>query len=331
MKAWVVSGYKAPLELTDRPEPEVGDRDVLVQIRAAGVNVLDEKIRAGAFKLILPYRPPFGLGHDLAGVVVGLGGDATRFAVGDEVFARVRDHRTGTFAERLAVHEDDLAIKPGSLSMRDAASAPLAALTAWQALVEVADVQPGQKVLVHAGSGGVGVWAIQLAKHLGATVATTTGTTNVAWVRELGADLVVDYRTEDFTDLVRDYDVVLDSQGGDVLARSLRVLRTGGLAIGISGPPDPDFARAQDFPLPLRLAMSVISARTRRSARRLGVRYAFLFMRADGRQLGEIARLIDAGALRPVVERTYPFSQAAEALAHVASGRSRGKIVVTDD
>ena len=288
---------------------------MLVDIHAAGVNLLDAKVRDGEFKLFLPYKAPFVLGHDLAGVVTRVGPAVTRFAVGDEVYARPRDGRIGTFAERIAVHEDDLAIKPASLSMAEAASVPLVALTAWQALVERANLQPGQKVLIHAGSGGVGTYAIQLAKHLGATVATTTGTSNVEWVRDLGADVVIDYRTQDFETVVRDYDVVLDSQGGDTLAKSLRVLKPGGIAIGIAGPPDPDFARQLGLRFPLRLVMALLSLKTRRAARRRGVRYSFLFMRASGAQLDEITKLIDAGALRPIVDRTYPFDEAPQALA----------------
>ena len=216
------------MQAGEAAEPTVGDRDVLVDIHAAGVNLLDAKVRDGEFKLFLPYKAPFVLGHDLAGVVTRVGSAVTRFTVGDEVYGRPRDGRIGTFAERIAVHEDDLAIKPASLSMAEAASVPLVALTAWQALVERANLQPGQKVLIHAGSGGVGTYAIQLAKHLGATVATTTGTSNVEWVRDLGADVVIDYRTQDFETVVHDYDVVLDSQGGDTLAKSLRVLKPGG-------------------------------------------------------------------------------------------------------
>jgi NADPH:quinone reductase-like Zn-dependent oxidoreductase len=188
----------------------------------------------------------------------------------------------------------------------------------------------GQKVLVHAGSGGVGTYAIQLAKHLGATVATTTGTSNVEWVRALGADVVIDYRTQDFETLVRDYDVVLDSRGADTLARSLRVLKPGGIAIGIAGPPDAEFARAQGLRLPLRIAIDLLSLKTRRAARRRNVRYSFLLMRASGAQLDEITRLIDTGLLRPVVDRTYPFDEALQALAHVEGGRARGKVVITN-
>ena len=214
MKAYVVDRYKQPLRLADLPEPTVGDHDVLIAIAGAGVNVLDEKVRDGQFKLVLPYKTPFALGHDLAGVVAQTGPKVTRFTIGDEVFGRPRDGRIGTFAQRLAVHEDDVSRKPRNVSMAVAASVPLVALTAWQALVDVARVRPGQRVLIHGGSGGVGTYAVQLAEHLGATVATTAGTSNVDWVRDLGADTVIDYKTQQFDDLLSDFDVVLDSQGG---------------------------------------------------------------------------------------------------------------------
>ena len=331
MKAFLVKKYKSPIKAGEAAEPTVGDRDVLVDVHAAGVNLLDAKIRDGEFKLILPYKAPFILGHDLAGVVSHVVSAVTPFAVGDEVYGRPRDGRIGTFAQRIAVHEDDLATKPGSLSMAEAASVPLVALTAWQALVERAHLQPGQKVLIHAGSGGVGTYAIQLAKHLGATVAPTTGTGNVEWVRGLGADIVIDYRTQDFETVARNFDVVLDSQGKDTLAKSLRILKPGGIAIGIAGPPDPDFARQQGLGLPLRLVMGLLSWKTRQAARRQGARYSFLFMRASGAQLCEITKLIDSGVLRPIVDRTYPFDQAAQALAHVEGGRAKGKVVITMD
>lgn len=329
MKAFIVDKYKRPMAPGEAAEPTLGPRDILVDVHAAGVNLLDAKIRDGEFKVFLPYKAPFVLGHDVAGVVSRVGAAATRFSPGDEVYGRVRDGRIGTFAERIAVDEDDLALKPASLSMAEAASVPLVALTAWQALVELAHLQPGQKVLIHAGSGGVGTYAIQLAKSLGATVATTTGTGNVEWVRELGADVVIDYRTQDFEAVLSDYDVVLDSQGGETLMKSLRVLKPGGLAIGIAGPPDPDFARRLGLRLPLRIVMAALSLKTRRAARRQGARYAFLFMRAAGAQLGEITALIDSGRLRPVVEKTYRFSDAPQALAHVEGGRTKGKVVIS--
>jgi len=256
MKAYLVNKYQRPMEAGDAPEPAVGGHDVLVDVHAAGVNLLDARIRDGVFKLFLPYKAPFTLGHDVAGVVSRVGSAVTRFSVGDEVYARPRDGRIGTFAERIGVHEDDLAFKPASLSMAEAASVPLVALTAWQALVERANLQRGQKVLIHAGSGGVGTYAIQLAKHLGRR----------------------------------------------------------------SPPPQ----------APATSNGSATSAPTSSSTTgRRGVRYSFLFMRASGVQLGEITKLIDSGDLRPIVDRTYPFDEAPQALAHVERGRSKGKVVIT--
>jgi NADPH:quinone reductase-like Zn-dependent oxidoreductase len=199
MKAFAVGRYgKDGLQMREMPEPGIGAHDVLVEVRAASVNLLDAKIRDGEFKLILPYRVPFVLGHDVAGVVVRAGSAVRSFAPGDEVYARPGTDTIGTFAELAAVHEDDLALKPATLTMEEAAALPLVALTAWQALVERANLQPGQNILIHAGSGGVGTIAIQLARHLGAHVATTTGTANIEWVKDLGADVVIDYKREDF-------------------------------------------------------------------------------------------------------------------------------------
>lgn len=330
MKAYVLDRYGKgqALRLTDLPDPEIGDRDVLVAIEATALNQLDSKIRDGEFKPLLSYKPPFVLGHDLAGTVVAVGRGVRRFKVGDAVHARPRDGRIGTFATRIAVDEDDLAHVPDGLSMAQAASVPLVALTAWQALVEMANVRAGQKVLIHAGSGGVGTIAIQLVKHLGATVATTTSAANADLVRSLGADVVIDYRTQDFSDLLSGYDVVLASLDPKTLEKSLKVLRPGGRLISISGPPDPAFARDQGLNLVLRLVMRMLSASIRRKAKRAGVTYSFLFMRADGSQLSEIDTLIERGAIRPVIDRTYPFAQLNEALAYVDSGRAKGKVVV---
>jgi len=243
MKAFIVERYgkKRVLRSAEMPHPDLRDDEVLVQVHAAGVNQLDSKIRDGEFKLILPYRLPLILGHDVAGVVVKVGARVQQFKPGDEVYARPDDFRIGTFAEFVAVKEDSLAIKPDNITMEEAASIPLVGLTAWQGLVEKAKLGAGQKVFIQAGSGGVGTFAIQLAKHLGATVATTTSTANVALVKRLGADVVIDYKTQDFEKVLRDYDVVLNSQDGKTLEKSLRVLKGGGKLISISGPPDPDF------------------------------------------------------------------------------------------
>ena len=330
MKAFILDRYgkTRSTRIGELPEPEPGDDDVLVQVHAAGVNALDSKIRNGEFKLLLPYRLPAVLGNDVAGIVIRVGSRVRRFKPGDEVYARPETARMGAFAERIAMNESAVAIKPATLDMEQAASLPLVALTAWQALVDRANLSKGQKVLVHAGSGGVGTVAIQLAKHLGAFVATTTSTANVEWVRSLGADVVVDYRKEDFAASLRDYDVVLNSLGTDVLEKSLRVLKPGGKLISISGPPDPDFAKDIGASWILRQVMRVLSRRIRKQAMRRGVSYSFLFMKESGEQLRKIAALVDAGIVRPVVDRVFGLDAAGEAMAYVDQGRAKGKVVV---
>ncbi|MBT9501101.1 MAG: NADP-dependent oxidoreductase [Burkholderiaceae bacterium] len=330
MKAFVADRYakKRALRLADMPVPDLRDDEVLVEVHAAGVNQLDFKLRDGEFKLILPYRLPLILGHDVAGVVVKAGPHARKFKLGDEVYARVDDFRIGSFAEFVPARESSLALKPKSLTMEEAASIPLVGLTAWQALIERAQLKRGQKVFIQAGSGGVGTFAIQLAKHLGASVATTTSTANVALVKSLGADVVVDYKTQDFGDVLRDYDLVLNSQDGKALDTSLRVLKRGGTLISISGPPDPEFGKQIGAPGFVRLVMRLLSAGVRRKARSRGLGYAFLFMKANGAQLHEITRLIEEGAIRPVIDKVFPFESTNEALRYLESGRARGKVVI---
>ena len=330
MKAFILERYgkKSSMRLGEMPKPEVRDHDVLVAIHAASLNQLDAKIRDGEFKLILPYRLPLILGNDVAGVVVRVGSKVRGFKSGDEVYARPNQDRIGTFAEFIAMNEADVALKPRNLTMEESASIPLVGLTAWQVLIERAELKKGQKVLIHAGSGGVGTFAIQLAKHIGATVATTTSAANVDLVRSLGADIVIDYKKEDFAKVLSGYDVVLNSQDGKTLERSLRVLKGGGKLISISGPPDPDFAKDIGLPWVFRLAMRLLSYRTRKSAKRHHVSYSFLFMRPSGDQLREIGSLIDSGIIRPVVDRVFPFESTKEAMAYVDKGRAKGKVIV---
>lgn len=330
MKAYILDRYKkqSALRLGDMPEPEVRDRDVLVAVHAAGLNQLDAKIRDGEFKLILPYRLPLILGNDVAGVVVRVGSKVRGFKPGDEVYARPSQDRIGTLAEFIAIDEADLALKPGNLSMEEAASIPLVGLTAWQVLIDRAELKRGQKVLIHAGSGGVGTFAIQLAKHLGATVATTTSTENVDLVRSLGADVVVDYKKEDYTKVLNGYDVVLNSLGKDTLEQSLKVLKPGGMLISISGPPDVAFARESGLNGFLRQVTRLLSFGIRSKAKRHGVGYSFVFMRANGEQLGKITSLIESGIVRPIVDRVFPFQATNEAMDYLATGRVKGKVVV---
>jgi NADPH:quinone reductase-like Zn-dependent oxidoreductase len=329
MRAFVVDHYgRDGLREADVPTPSVGPGDVLVDVRAASVNPLDVMVRNGELKQLLSYPRPFTLGHDVAGTVTEVGSGVRAFEVGDEVWARPRDHRIGTFAESIAIDSADVALKPASLSFAEAAAVPLVALAAWQALVDVAHVRPGQRVLVHAGAGGLGSTVIQLAHHLGAHVATTARGTDAEALTALGADQVVDFTTTDFADVLHDYDVVLDSLGTDSLHKSMTVLKPGGLAISVVGPPDPAFATQVGKPL-FRPVMTLLSRQVRRQARRLGVSYSFLFMHADGAQLATLTRLYDAGDLRPVLDRTFDFDQTLDAVAYVEHGKAHGKVVIT--
>jgi NADPH:quinone reductase-like Zn-dependent oxidoreductase len=330
MKAFIVDRYKSnsALRLGEMPEPEVRDHDVLVVIHAASLNPLDAKIRDGEFKLILPYRLPLILGNDVAGVVVRVGSKVRRFKSGDEVYARPRKDRIGTFAELIAMDEADVALQPKNLTMDEAASIPLVGLTAWQVLIERANLKKGQKLLIHAGSGGVGTFAIQLAKHIGATVATTTSATNVDLVRSLGADVVIDYKKEDFSKVLSGYDVVLNSLGRDMLEKSFNVLKPGGKLISISGPPDVAFAKENGLNWFLQQVMRLLSLSIRRKAKRHGVTYSFVFMRADGEQLGKITSLIESGFVRQVVDRIFPFVATNEAMDYLSTGRAKGKVVI---
>ena len=330
MKAFVLDRYgkQESMRLGDMPKPLLGDDDVLVEVHAAGVNLLDSKLKSGEFKLLLPYRMPLVLGHDVAGVVVQVGSRVRQFKIGDEVYARAPDHRIGTFAEFIAVNENDVAPKPGNISMEEAASIPLVGLTAWQALIERAHLKKGQKVFIQAGSGGVGTFAIQLARHIGATVATTTSSANAGLVKSLGADVAIDYRKDDFEKVLQHYDLVLHSQDAVALEKSLRVLKPGGALVSISGPPDPAFAKGIGAPWFVRLIVRLLSAGVRRRAAGRDLRYSFLFMRASGPQLREITRLVEAGIIRPVMDRVFPFESTNEALAYVEAGRAKGKVVV---
>ncbi len=307
----------------------VGPLDVLVEIRAASVNPIDIRVRNGELKRLVHYRFPLRMGTDLAGVVTAVGSGVRRFCIGDEVYARPNRLHIGSFAQRIAVHENEVALKPHSLSFEEAASLPLVALTSRQAMVDIANIQPGQKVLIHAGAGGVGTFAIQLAKHLGAYVCATASQAKHALVLSLGADAVIDYKSQDFADVLSGYDMVFDTQGGDTLLRSFGVLREGGIVVSVAGPPDLELAR--DWPMPwyLRLGIRAISWKVRRAARTHQCRYRFMLMQPSGVQLAEIAALVDDGVIRPVIDKVYAFDNVKEAIAYAETGRATGKIIIS--
>lgn len=331
MKAFIIKKYskKEKLQLTEVAEPIVKENEVLVQIHAAAVNLLDSMIKGGEFKLFLPYKTPIINGHDMAGTVVKVGSRVRNFKIGDEVYSRVGDYRIGTFAEYIAVNESDLAIKPKNLTMEEAASIPLVGLTSWQALVEIGKLKKGQKVFIQAGSGGVGTFAIQLAKHLGAFVATTTSTTNIDLVKSLGTDLVIDYKKEDFEAKLKDYDLVLHSnRDPKILEKSLRILKSGGQLISLVGPPTPEFAEEIGLPWYLKLVTTLISSGAKKKAKKLNITFKFLFMKAEGSQLEQITQLIESGVIKPVIDKIFPFEQTNDAMAYVESGRTKGKVVI---
>ncbi len=331
MKAFVVKKYSKTekLHLSEVAEPTIQENEVLVQIKATAINLLDTLIKNGDFKIFLPYKVPFINGHDMAGVVTKVGSKVSKYKVGDEVYARPSDFKIGTFAEYIAVNEADLAFKPKNLSMEEASSIPLVGLTAWQSLVEIAKLKKGQKVFIQAGSGGVGTFAIQLAKHIGAFVATTTSTTNIELVKSLGADLIIDYKKEDFATILKDYDVVLHSnKDAKVLYNSLKILKQGGTLVSLSGPPTPEFAKKIGLGWHLQMLMGLLSMSARRKAKKLKVNFKFLFMRAEGNQLSEITSLIEAGKIRPIIDKVFPFEEVNEAMSYVETGRAKGKVVV---
>lgn len=328
MKAAYIKRYGKieDVQLDVQPEPSITENAVLVKVHAASINPLDLRVLEGEFKAILPIKFPFILGNDFAGTVAQVGSNVTQFKVGDEVYAKT--DLNGAFAEYTVVQQASLALKPKNIPMEHAASLPLVSLTAWQALVEIAKVKSVQKVLIHAGSGGVGSIAIQLAKHLGATVATTTSGKNTRWVRELGADIIIDYKTMDFEQELKDYDVVLDTQGGKTLEKSLSVIKRGGRIISISGPPDRAFAEAIKANWLLKFIIPLLSWSIRNKAKKRDITYSFLFMQPNGQQLSQISHLVETGKIKPVVDTEYNFSKIKEALEYVNTGRAKGKIIL---
>lgn len=330
MKALVFNKYgKADnVAFADIPRPALKPDEILVQVHAAGLNPIDYMIPKGTFKPMLRFELPATLGSDLAGVVVEAGNRVTRFKPGDAVFANIFDLGIGSLAEFAVVPESAAAIKPANLDFVQAASVPMVALTTWQALKERANVKPGQRVFIPAGAGGIGTFAIQLAKHLGAKVGTTTSTGNMELVRSLGADEVVDYKKQEFENVLRDYDVVLGTVRGDSIEKSLQILKPKGKVVSLIGPPDTAFGRARGMNFLMVFVLGLLSRKIIRRATKRGVEYSFLFVHPDGRQLAEIGKLLESGKIRPVIDKIFPFDQAKDALAYLEKGRAKGKVVV---
>ena len=330
MKALIFNRYGKGDNVTfaDMARPVPKPDEILVQVHAAGLNPIDTMVPKGTFKPFLKFQLPATLGSDLAGVVVEVGNRVTRFKPGDAVFASIFDLGLGALAEFAVVPENAAALKPANLDFVQAASIPMVGLTSWQALKERANLKPGQKVFIPAGSGGIGSFAIQLAKHLGAKVGTTTSTANVDLVRSLGADEVVDYKKQEFEDVLRDYDAVLGTVRGDALEKSLRILKPTSTIVSLIGPPDAAFARARGMNFLMVALFGLLSRKIIRHAKKGGTAYSFLFVHPNGRQLAEIGELLKLERIRPVIDKVFPFEQAKEALAYLEQGRAKGKVVV---
>lgn len=322
-------GNNDAIEISDLPMPSVGPRDVLIRVRAASVNPVDYKIRGGQLKAILPLKFPLILGSDCAGVVEKCGTEVEAFRPGDAVFTRLEKTRIGAFAEFAVADQDLIAMKPANLDFNQAAAIPLAGLTAWQVLFDVGNLQPGQKVLIHAGSGGVGTFAIQLAKHAGAFVATTCSARNVALMKSLGADVVIDYKTQHFDSLLADYDLVFDTIGGDTQQRSFSVLKRGGALITIAGIPTAEFGREWGVNPVVRMVMGFKSRKSNQLAKQRGVNFKYIFMHPSGGQLRQLAALVEAGKIRPVMDKCFDLDHLRDALNYSESGRAVGKVTVT--
>ncbi len=329
MKAMIIDKYgKVPMRMAEVPTPEINEYEVLAEIHAASINPIDFKIRDGKVKMLLKYEMPLILGNDFSGVIVKVGSKVTRFKVGDEIYARPRKNKIGTFAEYIAIHEDDIALKPKNLSFEEAASIPLVGLTSYQALHDIMQLQKDQKILIHAGSGGVGTFAIQLAKIMGATVTTTASEAGSDLVKSLGADQIINYKTEKFEEILKDYDAVFDTIGGTTLEKSFDIIKSGGNIVSVSGMPNARFGKEFGSGFFKTFLFSLASKKITALEKKHNAQYSFLFMKPSGDQLRIIANYIEAGKIKPVIDRVFPFEDAQKAMEYSEAGRAKGKIIV---
>lgn len=330
MKAMVIEKYgkDVPLLMSDRPTPSIGEHDVLVEIHAASLNPIDFKIKEGKVKFLLKYSFPLILGNDFSGVVVQVGARVQTFKPGDEVYGRPRKNRIGTLAEYIAVHEDDISLKPQNLNFVEAAAVPLVGLTTYQAFHDILNLQKSQRILIHAGAGGVGTLAIQLAKLMGAFVATTASDKGYELVQSLGADRIINYKKENFEELLIGYDAVFDTLGGAALEKSFRILKPNGQIVSVSGMPNARFGKDQQLGWVKTAILSIVSRKITTLEKKSRTRYQYLFMKPSGAQLNVLKNYIEAGHIKPVIDRVYDLKDAGEALRYLEGGGAKGKVVV---
>ena len=330
MKAFFITKYdkNTPLQFGDLPIPEISDNQVLVEMHFASLNPIDFKIKHGDMKMVLPMKFPLILGNDGSGIVSKIGKNVTHFKVGDEVYLRPdKNTGIGTLAEFIKVGEDELALKPKNLSLEEAASIPLVGLTVWQ-IYEKAGLKKGQKVFIQAGSGGVGTFAIQLAKYFGAEVATTASQKSFEMLQHLGADVLIDYKTQNFEEILKDYDLVLNTQDENTLLKSMKILKPGGKIISISSVPDEQFAKDLGVNWLVKLVIKMRSMKVLKEAKKHQIEYSFLLMHSSRKQLEEITKIIEEGKIKPVIDKVFPFHETNEAMNYLESGRAKGKVLV---
>lgn len=330
MKSIQITGYGNIADntvLADVPVPEITKSEVLIEVYAAAVNPIDYKIIEGALKQIKPLNFPAPIGFDLSGKVKEIGSEVKDLAVGDEVFARVPTGKEGTFAEYIAVDSQVVAIKPKNISFEEASGFPLTGLTSMQAF-DIAGLKAGDKVLIHAGSGGIGTFAIQYAKAKGAYVYTTTSTANVDWVKALGADRVIDYKKENYLDVVHDIDIVYDTLGGEYSVDAFKIIRKGGKVVSIAGPLDSQTAKDFGLNFMIQGLLALKRRKVSKGMKKKSALYRYFFMKPDRSQLNEIASLVDSGKIRPVTAKIFSLSEGIEALQFQKTGRAKGKVII---
>ncbi len=329
MKAAVIDTYKQPTpKIKEVPIPDIRSNDVLVKIVAASINPIDIKTKDGGLKMLLSYDMPIIMGSDFAGIITAVGEKVTNYSIGDAVYGRVQKNRIGTFAEYIAVDQGAIALKPKNINFEEAASIPLVGLTSYQALHDIMQIQPGQKVMIQGGSGGIGTIAIQLAKYLGAYVATTTSANNFDLVKSLGADYPINYQTTNFAEVLQDYDYVFDTRGGATLEAAFKIIKPGGKVVSIAGLPNYRFGKEYGVPLWEQFAFKMVTRNLTKLEKQTQASYTFLFMKPSGTQLDVLRHLIEAEIIKPVIDRIVPLSEVKEALSYSQSGRATGKIIL---
>lgn len=330
MKAAFINRYGKNEKLIygDQPLPVCLKTDVLIKVHAASINPIDFKTRNGTLRIFRKYEFPLILGHDLSGEVVEVGQNVENYKVGDLVFTRPRNGRIGAFSEFIAVDCREVSLKPENLSHYEAASLPLVALTSYQSINDVMKLSRGQKILIQAGSGGIGSVAIQIAKNIGAEVWTTTSAKNVEFVKSLGADHIIDYRKFNVFDQVKELDAVFDTLGGDSLYESFRVVKPNGWVVSISGDPDLNTATAHGLSFLKKQIMRLYGMKVNRIARKSEVNYAFHFMESRGDQLAILKDMAQKNLIKPIIDKVFSLDQAQQAIEYSESGRARGKIII---